>query len=100
MRSRASRRFSRSRQREDRVDREASRRRRAGGSRDANTPATVQEGMAGICAGSHAGEEHLALAEEVLRHLGDVVRVHEDAMDAVTAVSGSGRPTLRFSPRL
>ena len=55
-----------------------------------NTPATVQEGMAGICAGSHAGEEHLALAEEVLRHLGDVVRVHEDAMDAVTAVSGSG----------
>ena len=55
-----------------------------------NTPATVQEGMAGICAGSHAGEEHLALAEEVLAHLGAVVRVHEDMMDAVTAVSGSG----------
>ena len=55
-----------------------------------NTPATVQEGMAGICAGAHAGEEHLALAEEVLAHLGAVVRVQEDAMDAVTAVSGSG----------
>lgn len=55
-----------------------------------NTPATVQEGMAGICAGKHAGEEHLALAEEVLAHLGAVVRVQEDAMDAVTAVSGSG----------
>ena len=46
--------------------------------------------MAGVCAGSHAGEEHLALAEEVLRHLGAVVRVSEPYMDAVTAVSGSG----------
>src|SRR5450756_1751794 len=55
-----------------------------------NTPATVQEGMAGICAGAHAGDEHLALAEEVLAHLGAVVRVHEEMMDAVTAVSGSG----------
>jgi pyrroline-5-carboxylate reductase len=55
-----------------------------------NTPATVQEGMAGICAGKHAGEEHLALAEDILAHLGAVVRVQEDAMDAVTAVSGSG----------
>jgi pyrroline-5-carboxylate reductase len=55
-----------------------------------NTPATVQEGMAGICAGVHAREQHLALAEEVLAHLGRVVRVPEHAMDAVTAVSGSG----------
>src|SRR5918996_4775984 len=35
-----------------------------------NTPSVVHEGMAGICAGSHAGEEHLTLAEEALRHLG------------------------------
>ncbi len=55
-----------------------------------NAPATVHEGMAGICAGSHAGEAHLALAEEALSHLGAVVRVPESAMDAVTAVSGSG----------
>jgi pyrroline-5-carboxylate reductase len=55
-----------------------------------NTPAVVHEGMAGICAGSHAGEEHLTLAEEALRHLGAVVRVSEPYMDAVTAVSGSG----------
>src|ERR1051326_318898 len=34
-----------------------------------NTPATVHEGIAGICAGAHAGDEHLALAEEVLSHL-------------------------------
>lgn len=55
-----------------------------------NAPAVVHEGIAGICAGSHAGDEHLALAEECLSHLGRVVRVHEDYMDAVTAVSGSG----------
>ncbi len=55
-----------------------------------NTPSVVHEGMAGLCAGSHASEEHLALAEEVLSHLGAVVRVAEPYMDAVTAVSGSG----------
>jgi pyrroline-5-carboxylate reductase len=55
-----------------------------------NAPSTVHEGMAGVCAGAHATEEHLALAEELLSHLGRVVRVPEDLMDAVTAVSGSG----------
>jgi pyrroline-5-carboxylate reductase len=55
-----------------------------------NAPSTVHEGMAGIAAGAHAGDEHLALAEEALLHLGRVVRVGEKEMDAVTAVSGSG----------
>ncbi len=55
-----------------------------------NAPATVHEGIAGICAGAHAAEEHLQLAEEALSHLGAVVRVDERYMDAVTAVSGSG----------
>jgi pyrroline-5-carboxylate reductase len=55
-----------------------------------NAPATVHEGMAGLCAGAHAGDAQLALAEELLEHLGRVVRVPEALMDAVTAVSGSG----------
>ncbi len=55
-----------------------------------NAPATVHEGIAGICAGTHATEEHLALAEEALTHLGAVVLVPERYMDAVTAVFGSG----------
>jgi pyrroline-5-carboxylate reductase len=55
-----------------------------------NAPAVVHEGIAGICAGAHADEAHLALAEDVLSHLGRVVRVPESYMDAVTAVSGSG----------
>jgi pyrroline-5-carboxylate reductase len=55
-----------------------------------NAPSTVHEGIAGLCAGAHAADEHLALAEDVLSHLGGVVRLPEYAMDAVTAVSGSG----------
>jgi pyrroline-5-carboxylate reductase len=60
-----------------------------------NTPATVHEGVAGVCAGAHADDEHVALAEEVLAHVGSVVRVPERYMDAVTAVSGSGPGLLR-----
>jgi pyrroline-5-carboxylate reductase len=55
-----------------------------------NTPVTVHEGIAGISAGSHAKDEHLAKAEEVLAALGRTVRVDESYLDAVTAVSGSG----------
>jgi len=55
-----------------------------------NTPSTVHEGIAGLCAGAHAGDAHLDLAEDALAHLGSVVRVPEKMMDAITAVSGSG----------
>jgi pyrroline-5-carboxylate reductase len=55
-----------------------------------NTPSTVHEGIAGICGGAHARDEHVAKAADVLRHLGAVVQVPERLMDAVTAVSGSG----------
>jgi pyrroline-5-carboxylate reductase len=55
-----------------------------------NAPATVHEGVAGLCAGAHAGDEHLAMADEVLTHVGRVVQIPEPYMDAVTAVSGSG----------
>jgi len=55
-----------------------------------NAPATVHEGITGLCAGAHASEEQVELARDVLAHLGPVVRVPEAYMDAVTAVSGSG----------
>jgi len=55
-----------------------------------NAPATVHEGITGLCAGAHASEEQVALARDVLAHLGPVVEVPEPYMDAVTAVSGSG----------
>jgi len=55
-----------------------------------NTPATVHEGIAGMCAGRNAGREHLDRAGTVLRAVGAVVEVPEEQMDAITAVSGSG----------
>jgi len=55
-----------------------------------NAPALVHEGIAGICGGAHALDADLDLAAEALGHLGAVVRVAEDDMDAVTALSGSG----------
>jgi len=55
-----------------------------------NAPATVHEGIAGMCAGRHAGRDHMERAGTVLRAVGDVVEVPEEHMDAITAVSGSG----------
>jgi pyrroline-5-carboxylate reductase len=55
-----------------------------------NTPALVDEAMSAVSAGAHAGEEHLELAEKLLRAVGKVVRVPESQLDAVTALSGSG----------
>lgn len=55
-----------------------------------NTPSIVHEGMAGLAAGRHAGDEHVSLACDVLGHVGRVVVVPESYLDAVTAISGSG----------
>ena len=55
-----------------------------------NTPSVVHEGMAGIAGGKHAQDEHLKLAGDVLGHVGRVVFVAEEYLDAVTAISGSG----------
>src|SRR5512146_2392735 len=55
-----------------------------------NAPALVHEGIAGVCGGDHARDEDLEAATSALGHLGAVVRVAEDDMDAVTALSGSG----------
>lgn len=55
-----------------------------------NTPSVVHEGMAGISAGKYAGADNLDLARDVLNHVGRVVTVDEEYLDAVTAISGSG----------
>jgi pyrroline-5-carboxylate reductase len=55
-----------------------------------NTPVFVDEAMSAISAGAHAGEEHLARTEAMLRPVGKVIRVPENQLDAVTALSGSG----------
>ncbi|HVM28696.1 MAG TPA: pyrroline-5-carboxylate reductase [Mycobacteriales bacterium] len=55
-----------------------------------NTPVFVDEAMSALSAGTHAGAEHLGRVEEMLAHVGKVVRVPESQQDAVTALSGSG----------
>jgi pyrroline-5-carboxylate reductase len=55
-----------------------------------NTPVFVDEAMSAISAGAHADESHLARTEDLLRPVGKVIRVPENQLDAVTALSGSG----------
>ncbi|WP_345797864.1 pyrroline-5-carboxylate reductase [Castellaniella sp. MT123] len=56
-----------------------------------NTPALIAAGMTGMTALSGVDDPDRVLAEELLRAVGDVLWVADDAaIDAVTAVSGSG----------
>jgi pyrroline-5-carboxylate reductase len=55
-----------------------------------NTPVFVDEAMSAVSPGTNAKDEHLALVEDLLRHVGRVIRVPEHQQDAVTALSGSG----------
>lgn len=55
-----------------------------------NTPALVGEGVTGIAAGRHAGDDAVAGATVVLEAVGAVCQIDERLLDAVTAVSGSG----------
>jgi pyrroline-5-carboxylate reductase len=55
-----------------------------------NTPALFDQAMTAVAPGAHADEKHLATAESLLGAVGQVVRVPESQLDAVTALSGSG----------
>ncbi len=55
-----------------------------------NTPALLQEGMAGVCKGEHALEEDVQFVIDLLTSVGKAIEVDEDEMDIVTAISGSG----------
>ncbi len=55
-----------------------------------NTPAAVAEGMSAYCGGSHVDEEAFTKADAILAAVGETIRLSEDLLDAVTAISGSG----------
>lgn len=55
-----------------------------------NTPALVGAGISALAPGRRASAGHVKTAERILGAVGEVVRVPERWMDAVTAVSGSG----------
>ena len=55
-----------------------------------NMPALVGKGVSAIASGKFAKKKDLDVAERIFSNVGEVVRVKEDLMDAVTALSGSG----------
>jgi len=56
-----------------------------------NTPALVQAGMTGLYANASVSEEQSSIADSILSAVGSTLWLKtEDALDAVTAVSGSG----------
>lgn len=55
-----------------------------------NMPALVGEGMTAYCTGAYVTEPQRRIAEAVLGAVGETVQVKENAMDLVTALSGSG----------
>jgi pyrroline-5-carboxylate reductase len=55
-----------------------------------NTPALVRAGMAVLALGAHARPEHEALALRIFNAVGKAITLPEYALDAVTALSGSG----------
>lgn len=55
-----------------------------------NTPALVGKGISAIARGRYASAAHEKLALEIFRSVGETVVVSEKAINAVTAVSGSG----------
>ncbi|GAA2546754.1 pyrroline-5-carboxylate reductase [Neomicrococcus aestuarii] len=60
-----------------------------------NVPLQVGKGAVGLSAGTNASESHVKAATELFEPSGIVVRVPEEQLDAVSAISGSG-PAYAF----
>jgi pyrroline-5-carboxylate reductase len=61
-----------------------------------NTPMLVGKGISGLARGQFATEQDLIAAERIFSAGGKTVRVTENLIDAVTAVSGSGPAYVFF----
>ncbi len=56
-----------------------------------NTPAAIGRGITALIGNAATSAENMQLAEHLLQSIGETVRLeHEEQMDAVTALSGSG----------
>jgi len=62
-----------------------------------NTPALIGQGITGMVAIAGVSEEHRAAADNIMKAVGQTVWLdHEDLIDPVTAVSGSGPAYVFF----
>lgn len=52
-----------------------------------NTPALVKSGLTAICGNN---EDDLYIAEQIFSSIGEVIKIQEEMMDTITALSGSG----------
>lgn len=55
-----------------------------------NTPAQIGLGVTGLCSGSRARKEDVAVIVQVMETTGDVIVIEESLMDALGSISGSG----------
>lgn len=55
-----------------------------------NTPCTVGQAMTTICGGTHATEDHLAIAQQIFEAVGVCIPLDETHFNAVTSLAGSG----------
>ena len=55
-----------------------------------NTPCLIGKGMTVVAKGSHATDEHVAIAREIFSTLGRCIELEEKHMDTVTGLSASG----------
>jgi len=55
-----------------------------------NTPLMIGQGTTALCRGKFATEKHLQFARDIFASAGVAITLDESAIDAVTAVSGSG----------
>ncbi len=61
-----------------------------------NTPMLAGKGMSALARGTHASNQDLVTAERIFAAAGKTVRVDENMLDAVTALSGSGPAYVFF----
>lgn len=55
-----------------------------------NLPALICEGISAYSTSQTISEENEEIAEKILRSVGKAIKIEEDKLDAVTAISGSG----------
>ena len=55
-----------------------------------NTPALIGEGMSAICSSSNVSVDEADFAYNLMKNCGSVIKVDEDKMDIITALSASG----------